>query len=129
MDYDIPKVNEFCWNELATVNVQEAKDFYGNVFGWEFEEHNMGGMTYTMAKLNGKDLAGIWAIPKEHAAHVPPHWMSYILVDDVEKSLEKAKSAGATVVKEVTSAGEVGKFAIIIDPVGAHIAMWQPVRN
>lgn len=54
----MPKVGEFCWNELATANVKTAKDFYGKVFGWEFSDHDMGDMTYTMIKCNDKKLWG-----------------------------------------------------------------------
>jgi uncharacterized protein len=124
---EMPKLGEFCWNELATTNVQAAKDFYGKVFGWEFVDHAMGDATYTMIRKNGKDFAGIWAIPKNREKEVPPHWMAYILVEDVEKSLEKASKNGASIIKPVSNVGEMGRFAIITDPIGAHIALWQPL--
>lgn len=124
-----PKVGEFCWNELATADVKAAKDFYGKVFGWQFEEHDMGDMTYTMAKKDGKPFAGFWSIPKDQEKDIPPHWMSYILVENVEQALEKAKSAGATIVKPVMQAGDMGKLAIFRDPTGAHIALWQPLKK
>jgi uncharacterized protein len=123
------KVGEFCWNELATANVQKAKDFYGKVFGWQYEEHDMGGMIYTMVKKDGKEFAGFWPIPKEKEQEIPPHWMSYIFVENIEQALEKAKSAGATVIKPVTQAGDAGKLAIFKDPTGAHIALWQPMQK
>lgn len=123
-----PQFGNFCWNELATTNVKAAKDFYSKVFGWQFTDHEMGDMTYTMIKINDKDFAGIWAIPKEQQKQIPPHWMAYILVEDVEKALDKAKKNGATVVKPVTNANEMGRFAIITDPTGAHIALWQSLR-
>lgn len=126
-----PKSGEFCWNELATSNLQAAKDFYGKVFGWKFSDHEMGDMTYTMIKINGKDkeIGGIWSIPKDQQKHIPPHWMAYILVENVEDSVEKARKNGATIVKEAANAGDFGRFAIITDPAGAHIALWQPIRK
>lgn len=124
-----PKMNEFCWNELATTNVKAAKDFYGKVFGWVFSDHEMDGMTYTMVKSNGQEFAGIWAIPKGQEKEIPPHWMSYILVEDVEAALEKAKKHGATIIRPLTNAGDFGRLGIIADPTGAHIALWQPLRK
>lgn len=126
---NMPKAGEFCWTELATANVSEAKQFYSKVFGWQFKDHHVGDMTYTMIGLNGKDFGGIWAIPKDQQKEIPPHWMSYILVNNLEESLTKAKSAGATIVKPSTKAGEMGIFAIITDPTGAHIALWQTLSS
>jgi uncharacterized protein len=126
---DQPNVAEFCWNELATSNVSAAKDFYGKVFGWKFSDHEMGDTTYTMIKLNNKDLGGIWSIPKDKAKQIPPHWLAYILVENLDKSLEEALKHGASVVKPASNAGDFGRFAIITDPTGAHIALWQPLRK
>lgn len=124
-----PKTNEFCWTELATSNVQAAKDFYGKVFGWKFSDVDMGEMTYTMIKNSSKEFGGMWSIPKDKEKQIPPHWMSYILVDNLDDSLKKASSHGATIVKPTTNAGDMGRFAIITDPTGAHIALWQSLEN
>ena len=123
------KLGQFCWNELATTDVQAAKNFYGKVFGWKFSDHPMGDITYTMIKRDDEEFAGIWAIPQDKTKEIPPHWMAYILVEDVKKSLELAQANGAKVMKPVTQAGEMGLFAIITDPTGAHISLWQPLRN
>lgn len=125
---NLPKKGEFCWNELATSNVEAAKDFYGKVFGWQFTEHSMGDTTYTMFKKNDQEFGGIWSIPKNMEQEIPSHWMAYILVENAEAALAKALQNGAKVIKPVTKAGEMGLFAIITDPVGAHIALWQPLQ-
>lgn len=128
---DTPKVGQFCWNELATNDVQKAKDFYGKLFGWKFIDNNMGDMTYTMITLDGKDksFAGIWEIPNDKEKQIPPHWMSYVLVEDLDKSIEKAKASGATIMKPATAVGEMGRLAIIKDPTGAHLAFWQTLQK
>lgn len=123
------KMGEFCWNELATTNVQAAKEFYGKVFGWQFSEIDMGDMSYTMVNHNDRSLAGIWSIPKESQNQIPPHWMSYILVENLDQSLEKAIQNGASIVKPASPAGNFGRFAIITDPAGAHIALWQTIGS
>lgn len=125
---DQPKLGEFCWYELATGNPQAAKDFYSKVFGWKFTDHDMGDMTYTMIKRDDQNFAGIWAIPKDQQKHIPPHWMAYILVENLEKALEKIRKEGGTIVKDATNAGDMGRFAVITDPTGAHIAIWQPLK-
>lgn len=126
---DQPTPGQFCWNELSTTNVKDAKDFYGKVFGWEFIDHDMGDMTYTMIKVDGKDNGGIWAIPKDKEKEIPPHWMAYLLVENLNASLEKARQHGATIVTPPTQAGDFGELAIITDPTGAHIALWQSSKN
>jgi len=123
------KAGELCWTELATTNVQAAKDFYGKVFGWQFTDHDMGDMKYTLVKVNGKEFGGMWSIPKEKEKHIPPHWMGYILVENLEDSLAKATKSGASIVKPADNAGEFGRFAIITDPTGAHIALWQNLKS
>jgi predicted enzyme related to lactoylglutathione lyase len=122
---DNSKIGEFCWNELATPDVEAAKGFYGKLLGWTFSEHDMGDTTYTMIKSKGGEFGGMWQIPNDQKGQIPPHWMGYILVDDVEATLEKAQSMGATVKLPVTKAGDYGLFIVITDPTGAHIAFWQ----
>ena len=89
----------------------------------------MGDMTYTMITRNDQHFGGIWAIPKEQQKHIPPNWMAYILVENVDTSLEQAQKAGATIVKPAANAGDIGRFAIITDPTGAHIALWQNLKE
>lgn len=124
-----PKMGEFVWNELATNNVKAAKDFYSKVFGWEFTDKKVDDMTYTMIKKGDKEFGGIWAIPEAQKDQIPPHWLAYILVENVEQSLEKARQNGATVIKPVQKAGDMGLFAVIKDPTGAHVALWQPLKK
>ena len=116
---------KFCWNELATTNVKAAKDFYGQAFGWTFSEHPMGEATYTMIKRGDDAFGGIWEIPHDQRANVPPHWMSYIFVDSLDESIKKVQELGASIKVPATNAGEFGRFAIITDPAGAHIALWE----
>jgi predicted enzyme related to lactoylglutathione lyase len=123
-----PRMGEFVWNELATTNIQEAKNFYSKVFGWEFIDKNMGEMTYTIIKKEGKEFGGIWSIPTEQQKQIPPHWIPYVLVENVEQSLTKVRKNGGTVIKPVQKAGDMGLFAIIKDPSGAHLALWQTLK-
>ncbi len=124
-----PKAGEFVWNELGTNNVKAAKEFYEKVFGWSFFDVDMGDMTYTMIKLNDREIGGIWPIPKNMESHIPPHWMTYILVESAAEALKKVKESGGNIVKEVTPAGDMGLFAVVTDPTGAIFAVWEPLRK
>jgi predicted enzyme related to lactoylglutathione lyase len=125
INMDTPNVGQFCWTELATPNAKAAKEFYSKAFGWEFAEHAMDGYNYSLVKNGNKEFAGIWEIPKDKQQEIPPHWMSYILVDSLESALHKVQQHGAKIQVPETKVSDFGKFAIIIDPTGAHIALWE----
>lgn len=123
------KHGEFCWNELATNNIKAAKEFYSRSFGWTFSDHEMNDSTYSMIKSGNKDIAGMWQIPHDKEQDIPPHWLSYILVKNLDSSIETVKKHGATIKVPATNAGNFGKFAVIIDPTGAHIALWESLER
>ena len=124
-----PLIGQFCWNELAVTNVNKAKDFYGKTFGWQFKDVEMGDFTYTIISQQNNDIAGMWHIPASEQSKIPQHWMSYILVDDVDLALEEAKKHGAKIMRETTQAGNMGRLGIIVDPGGAHVGLWEPTKN
>ena len=86
----------FVWNELATSDIDAAKKFYGEVFGWSSRDMDMGdGMTYTIFEApGGGDVAGGMPLTEEMKSHgVPPNWLSYLGTDDVDASADKAEGA------------------------------------
>jgi len=128
--------NEFAWNELVTPHPEKAKEFYQGMFGWTTTSEEMNGMTYNMFMHHGKPVAGMMKAPdgknctkckkkKHHHKHMRAHWMSYVAVENIEASLEKAVKLGAKVMMPKTAAGDKGHFAILKDPTGAHISLWQ----
>ena len=77
-----PATSTFCYNELATSDVEAAKSFYTQLFGWQSKESDIGSQgAYTIFTANGKDCAGMMKKPEEH---VPTSWLSYVTVDDVD---------------------------------------------
>ncbi len=123
------KAGQFCWNELITHDVAKAKEFYGSLLGWEYEDIDMGEFTYTMFKNGEQQIGGMMQIPKDKTKEIPPHWMSYILVEDITQSLEKAKKLGAVIKMPITQVSDSGKFTVLADPTGAHIALWQSLKT
>jgi predicted enzyme related to lactoylglutathione lyase len=111
----------FVWNELNTRNVSAAKAFYAEVFGWEPNDLDMGGMSYTEWKLGDKTVAGMMTMPDMVPAEVPAHWLVYFGVDDTDASVAKAAELGATTLIPPTDIPP-GRFAVLSDPDGAVFA-------
>ena len=119
---------EFCWFELASSDVDRAKDFYTTLFGWTFEDSPISeGEFYTQFYLGGNTVAATFPQQEqERTAGIPSHWNPYICVEDADQSAKVAEVAGATIVVEPFDVMEFGRMAVICDPTGAIFCMWQP---
>ncbi|HEX4584570.1 MAG TPA: VOC family protein [Burkholderiaceae bacterium] len=115
--------NPFVHVELNTTDIGKAKTFYGKLFGWKLEDVPMGAETYTMIGVGEGTGGGMLKHPMPGA---PSTWLAYVLVDDIAAATQKAKSLGATVVKDVTEVMGAGHFSIITDPTGAMLGLWKP---
>jgi predicted enzyme related to lactoylglutathione lyase len=126
-----PKAGSFCWVELATTDQSAAKKFYSNLFGWTAQDNPMGpDMTYTMLRLGGKDVAGLYRLMKDQVDnHVPPHWMLYIKVDSVDQSAAKAVKLGAKQIVPPSDIPNVGRFAVLQEPTGGHTSIFRPGQH
>jgi len=126
-----PKTGSFCWLELGTTDQNAAKKFYTGLLGWSAEDMPMGPeMTYTMFRLEGKDVGGGYRLMKEQVDnHVPPHWMAYVKVNNADESAAKAVSLGAKQIVPPSDIPNVGRFAVVQDPTGAHISLFQPGQH
>ena len=115
----------FSWCELITTDVEAAKAFYSQLFGWTMEpvthEANEG-MQYNLVKVDGTEIGGIMAVPA-HAPGMPPCWGAYVTVDDVDAAAGKAGELGGDDVVPLTDIPGVGRFCVIRDPQGATISM------
>lgn len=117
----------FHWNELLTPDPDKAKEFFGRTIGWTFEDMPMPeGGTYYLAMVDGEPVAGVMKMPSAIPAGTPPHWLSYLEVDDLEVRLAKVKAAGGNVLREPFEVSEVGRIAIVADPTGAVLGLIKP---
>lgn len=107
----------FVWFDLRTEDEAQALAFYRELLQWEIEG---GGGQPAMVK--GPD--GPWASLAPNADG-DSQWVPYVQVEDVDAARERAGQLGATIVSEKT-AGPAGDFAVIADPAGAMLALWQP---
>lgn len=121
----------FCWAELATTDSDAAKKFYTELFGWTSHDDPVGeGMVYTMLQLRGKNSAALYQMNEEmRSMGVPPHWLSYVTVENADAVADAAESHGATVLKEAFDVFDIGRMAVIRDPQGATFALWQPKKE
>ncbi len=118
----------FYWNELMTRDVETAVQFYRDVIGWQFNSVDMGEFIYWVATVDEQPVAGIMGMLPDEPADAPEHWLSYIAVDDIDARLEKARSAGAVVVREPFDVENVGRIAIIKDGGGGYIGWMTPTE-
>jgi predicted enzyme related to lactoylglutathione lyase len=115
--------NPFVHVELNTTDVDKARDFYRQLFDWQFEDMQMGPSgTYTVIKV-GEGTGG--GMLKNPMPGVPSFWLAYVLVDEIGAATKKAASLGAKIVKDSVEVPNMGWFSIIEDPTGAALALWQ----
>jgi predicted enzyme related to lactoylglutathione lyase len=114
--------NPFVHVELNTNDVGKAKGFYSKLFDWKMEDMKMDAGTYTIISV-GEGTGG--GLMKNPILNAPSFWLSYVVVDDVDAATKKAKSLGATVMKDVTEVPDMGWFSIITDPTGAMLGLWK----
>ena len=121
----------FCWVELATTDVAAAKKFYASLFDWTATDNPIGeGGVYTMFQKGGKNICAQYAMaPDMIAQGIPPHWRSYVSVENVDASAEKVGTLGGTVMMAPFDVMEVGRMAVVQDSGGATFALWQPNQH
>ena len=118
--------NKFCHVELTTGDVAAAKEFYGSLFDWKLEDIPMGNDSYTMIQTGAEPGGGMMATP---APGVPTAWMVYVQVEDVARTVNRAREIGGTIHMDKTPIPELGFFAMIADPTGGVIGVWEPGKQ
>jgi len=112
----------FCWNELASRDIDTAKRFYDAVFGWEGETSAYAGGTYTEFKRDGRTIGGMMEMGADWPAEVPPHWTVYFAVEDCDQSASRAQELGGSIAMQPTTI-PAGRFATLVDPQGARFSV------
>jgi predicted enzyme related to lactoylglutathione lyase len=122
-DHYIPGVP--CWVDAAHPEPEATLDFYGGLFGWQFESvlpaESPG--KYFMARVRGGDVAAVGSIP----AGAPPvaTWNTYVAVASADDAAARVREAGGTVVMEPFDVMDFGRMAVFADPEGAVFSVWQ----
>jgi predicted enzyme related to lactoylglutathione lyase len=118
-----PQTGTFVWNELMSTDFPKAKEFYTTLFGWKTREMDMGPAgKYTIWINEGKDIGGGMSVTKDMGP-VPSHWLAYVSVANVDESAKQAVQLGGKVHVPPMDIPNVGRWALLEDPAGAHIAI------
>jgi predicted enzyme related to lactoylglutathione lyase len=114
----------FCWDELHTRDTAGAKPFYSAAFGWTgfAGEHD----EYWHWKNAGKDIGGMTS--HMGGPNVPPHWLAYVAVSDVDGVSKKVEVLGGKVMVPAMEIPNVGRFSVVQDPTGAVFSPFRSAR-
>lgn len=117
----------FHWNELSSWDPKKAAKFYTDTIGWEFETMKMpGGGDYYIAKVGDAMVAGIFPMSSPEMDGAQESWIPYLSVDDIDKRVEMARNAGATIIREPFDIPGTGRMALINEPGGAIVGWMTP---
>ena len=115
------------WVDVMVSDLSRAKTFYGQVFGWEFEEGSAEFGFYTTALLGGHAVAGMGPVQGEDSP--PPAWTTYLASDALDATLAKITAAGGQVYVPAMEIGDFGGMAVVADPTGAVFGLWKSARH
>jgi uncharacterized protein len=119
--------NGFFWYDVMTTDVRAAETFYRDVIDWGTQDT---GATppYTLFTVDGRGVAGLMAIPDDaRRGGVPPTWMGYIHVDDVDDMAARITREGGKLIKGPIDVPGIIRFAVVSDPQGAGIIIAKPL--
>jgi predicted enzyme related to lactoylglutathione lyase len=120
----------FCWADLGTTDAAAAREFYTGLFGWEAEDLPAGeGGVYVMFRKDGRDVAALYEMGDTERDQLSAHWSSYLSVEDVSAAAARAGELGAAIIAEPFDVMDSGRMAVVRDPTGAHVHLWQPGRH
>jgi predicted enzyme related to lactoylglutathione lyase len=112
-------------NELRTRDLDGAARFYGEVFGWDVEPIEQGGqVVYGSVKLNGRLVAGMLPMGEVFPAQLPPHWIPYFGVPDLDAAAQKARELGGEALSEPMAVPQ-GRFVALADPQRAAFMVFE----
>jgi uncharacterized protein len=116
------------WIDLATPDQAGATAFYTALFGWSAADMPTdAGTTYTMLSKGERLVAGLGPQPPEQAqAGVPSSWTTYVMVGDADEMVTATPGAGGMVLVPAFDVMSSGRMAVVADPSGAVIGLWQP---
>jgi predicted enzyme related to lactoylglutathione lyase len=117
----------FCWTELGTTDAAAAKVFYSGLFGWTPDDMPVSeSMTYTMLKLEGRELGALYQLSNEQRTQgVLPNWLLYVAVDNPDQIANTANELGGKILAGPFDVFDAGRMAVMQDPEGAVFAVWQ----
>lgn len=122
-------VGKILWQDLTIDNAVEVRDFYQQIIGWDCLPEEMGDYQdyHMIMPSTGNSVAGI-CHSRGVNADIPPVWMIYINVEDIDESAEVCEQLGGSVIAGPRQMGD-GRVCVIRDPAGAICALYKPREN
>jgi predicted enzyme related to lactoylglutathione lyase len=125
-----PEIGSIAWRDLTVDDAETVRDFYAEVVGWKAEPVDMGGYSdFNMsAPESGSPMAGV-CHRRGSNADLPAQWLMYVIVEDLERSVERCKRLGGAVVVGPKGMAQHGRYCVIRDPAGAVCALFEPATG
>ena len=118
------------WHELNCHDLDAAAAFYHRTLGWEFEDIRLAdGGAYLIARRNGWPVAGFYRLGTDSRGAIPAHWLSYMMVEDMDDALAAARASGGRIVRPPFEVPQVGRLALIADNQDALTGLFQPAAT
>jgi predicted enzyme related to lactoylglutathione lyase len=118
--------SSFVWYELMTTDTKAAETFYRDAVGLGAKDAAVPGMNYTLLTKGETHIAGVMDLPADaKKMGMPPNWIGYVAVDDVDAAAGRVKQLGGSVHAEPRDIPNVGRFAIVADPQNVVVALFK----
>ncbi|TIC81638.1 VOC family protein [Nocardioides sp. GY 10127] len=125
MERTAPTPGQPTWIELFTTDADAACRFYADLLGWTVGESSSEFGGYRMLFLDGTPIAGVMP---DDGSGAPSAWNTYLAVEDVEATVARVPDGGGTVLVPPGTVADLGRFAVLADPAGAVVGLWQPIE-
>lgn len=116
-----------CWADLSSPDLVASARFYGDLFGWETARVGGAGMSaggFTF-QLDGHDVAGLGRLPDDE----PAAWTMYVAVASADAAESAVEAHGGDTLLAPSDAGDLGRMALLTDPSGAVLGVWEPAEH
>lgn len=124
-----PAPGSIAWTDLTVPEAEHIRDFYQKVAGWRSEAVDMGGYSdFNMHAGESGPIAGI-CHARDSNATIPPQWMIYIVVSDLDGAMRRCRELGGEIVREPGDPAGGGRFCVLRDPAGAVAALFEPAAG
>ena len=123
-------VGQFCWVDLAATDASRARDFYTELFGWGAVVQHANGGTFVRFTQGGCDVGSAYQIQRAALeAGMGSHWTAYVRVDDAAAAARRARELGGSIAVEPFVVDGIARIALLVDPVGAVLGVWEQARE
>jgi predicted enzyme related to lactoylglutathione lyase len=114
------------WIDLASSDPQRSQDFYARLFGWTVQEMGPDFGNYVNFSKNGSLVAGL--VPNQQPDG-PDGWTTYLSTPDAKAVADATRAAEGSVLLEAMPVMSLGSMAVVTDPSGGVVGVWQPEQH